>query len=890
MFYFSKIALIHIDILTTFTEKMKIVKIPFSGITRNTDDGICPDGECMELINARIENGSIEPVSKPIVIASLSGSYKEIYYHPLTGKYIAIVASDGSLAEMDKTFQVLGYLSPDVKGTTKVEFIGNVMCAITGNGIKYFIHRNDVYVYLGILPSLPEITITKKMGSEIVASDVNLQYGRNASESQRKAFYEASYGYYLKAIKQLNERGYFSHSTFVRIALRMYDGSYIKHSPIRCICLNSSDELSVRVPGGYDGKMNFFGGDTENTYWSEKDTLDPQIFHFGCMGFKPDFSYDSFNLEDWSDLIVSIDIFALQSIRGNLRMTGDFDKTSPVYETMCNVSRFYKIASIDLKGNLSYPKMDVSADYFSLCEQLTDDAYTHNNISAKNSYVYNSRLHIHGITSDIFQGFEKDYLYDSSTGSTGTGNIQVFTYIRTNNGDCVVGKTFNGISIPETITPYFMYPDSRAYRMVIKVSSGTLFKVKDLELKKHPSLNLSCFINNIKKSNRVDGGRFDFYTADDAVPFSIELWDDIDIPVTLNSIMESDNMKLKVSSLNNPFYFPAKSTYQFQGDIIALQSNTTALSQGQFGQHPLYVFCAQGVFAMQVGIDGSVAYTSSVPLSRDACVSPYICGIDSAVAFLTDRGAMLISGTTIQSFSESIDGFLPSCVLSSPVIPKILGIASLDGNISSAVFKDYITGSKIGYNYQRSEIIIANPEYSYSYVYSMKSTKWHKISLQISNFVNAYPDTYVIVQEDKSSRLYDLNNNHRSIATMALLTRPIKMGTNAHKRILQTALRGIVKRALSDLYLRGEPVMFRSESLDIFSDVGFYILGSNDAEHFSLVSGKESMLDIRDLVTKMNKSKAYKYFMVALVGGVRSDVSLNYIEVIADQSFDNRLR
>lgn len=125
---------------------------------------------------------------------------------------------------------------------------------------------------------------------------------------------------------------------------------------------------------------------------------------------------------------------------------------------------------------------------------------------------------------------------------------------------------------------------------------------------------------------------------------------------------------------------------------------------------------------------------------------------------------------------------------------------------------------------------------------------------------------------------------------MLLLSKPIKMGSNSHKRILQTALRGIVKRALSDLYLRGEPVMFRGENLNLFSDVGFYILGSNDAEHFALISGKESIVDIRDLVSKMNKSKPYKYFMVALVGGVRTDVSLNYMEFIASEAFANRLR
>lgn len=87
-----------------------------------------------------------------------------------------------------------------------------------------------------------------------------------------------------------------------------------------------------------------------------------------------------------------------------------------------------------------------------------------------------------------------------------------------------------------------------------------------------------------------------------------------------------------------------------------------------------------------------------------------------------------------------------------------------------------------------------------------------------------------------------MQNSHRSITNILLLSRPIKMGSNAHKRILQTALRGIVKRAMSDLYLRGEPVMFRDESLNIFSDVGLYILGSNDAEHLPLFLVKKVLL------------------------------------------------
>ncbi len=47
---------------------MKKINIPLLGITRNTDDGISTDGECMELINARVKNGSISPIGRPILI------------------------------------------------------------------------------------------------------------------------------------------------------------------------------------------------------------------------------------------------------------------------------------------------------------------------------------------------------------------------------------------------------------------------------------------------------------------------------------------------------------------------------------------------------------------------------------------------------------------------------------------------------------------------------------------------------------------------------------------------------------------------------------------------------------------------------------------------------
>ena len=64
---------------------METIKIPFTGINRSIDEGISTDGQCMELINARIKSGSIEPIGKPVFIHELTNAEK-VFYHTLAKK------------------------------------------------------------------------------------------------------------------------------------------------------------------------------------------------------------------------------------------------------------------------------------------------------------------------------------------------------------------------------------------------------------------------------------------------------------------------------------------------------------------------------------------------------------------------------------------------------------------------------------------------------------------------------------------------------------------------------------------------------------------------------------------------------------------------------------
>ena len=853
---------------------MENIKVQFKGITRNTDDGICSDGECMELINARLNNGSIEPVGKSIQLAMTEHEYKSVSYHANAKRYIGITG-EGQLYEMPEDFSSETILSDSVTAT-KVDFIGNTMAALTEEGLRYFLWQNNTYKYLGALPTLPSFSVTKVLNAIGTSGDSTLDTN------------DGKYAAYIKVINIANGKGYYSCSAAFRAAFRLYDGTYIRHSAIRFLYLTPDDQYSITIdqlpdqPGSSPIHATLKGSNNAQLEYGDGQEL---IFGNGMaylLCFAPSFTFYGMDLEDWKDIIMSIDIFSSENFRKPFLIsnidTEKADKDFPTPgERLKDVSLFYKIYSFPISSDTQFAfattGINVSADILATQEELPDDTGTNNDISATNCYIYNNRIHVNGIKTILFKGYV-DNLYDNVK-SPNTAAHDVYVFLKDDNGEERVLKQSGVMCDRNSISPYLMYPDYRAYKMVI-VNSLTKTKYKEFQLVKHARLNCAYFMNLSSTNIKLKMPELStFQTHTDA--WSTE--------ETSNVANERDNI-IKVSALNNPFYFPADQTYQFQAPIIGMQSNVIAMSQGQFGQYPLYVFTKDGVYVMQIGT-ADVAYATQTPVTRDVCNNPNsICGLDTAVAFSTDRGLMTISGTQTQLISEDIYGFLPSCTLSSPIISRILDVANLTDSLSSVTFPDYLKEAKVGFNYQEHQIVVANKEYSYCYVYSLKTGMWHKISQTVTNFINSYPHTWAL----NGMQVLDLNNTHRSISTMAMITRPIKMGTLTHKRILQSALRGIVKRSLSDLYLRGEPVMFRGDNVDIFSDVGMYILGSNDAEHFTLIAKKEMMTDIRDLVTKMNKSKPYKYFMLCLVGGVRTDVSINYMELTADESFANRLR
>ncbi|MBS5701332.1 MAG: hypothetical protein KHX11_20115 [Bacteroides cellulosilyticus] len=854
---------------------METIKIPFTGINRSIDEGISTDGQCMELINARIKNGSIEPIGQPVFLANFEIQVDRLFYHSIVHKYIALTAS-GDVYSLNEDYSISEKLSTDLNNTKKVEFLGNIACFFTEEAILYAIYSKSAYIYLGKAPDLPEIQINKEIKIKEETPDRSFDGSFVESRPENYVLICAT-GYYDKLMSSLNKESFYpGHSVLIRYAFRLSNGEYIKHSEVILV------EHPTRVNQDW-GANFYFNGPPFNVRISDSCT-------FYAFGMKLTYKIPSLDLNLWEDIIVGIDVFAssVKTYKSDaFKHNGTPYSEYPVYNPLDpdewenlipSIHQFYKVAEFNLQGEQTFYLDDISKDNLAIQQEISDDQYTNNTYSSQVSYIYNSRLHIANIIESFFKGYNTGFKMFGDYGNKVTATI--YTYINTINGETVV-KNMTQINYPY-INPYLTYPDYRAKKMIFIVQVDGKTLRKDFHLKKHQYLNLAYY-QTPRTDSSAEGETFykATYISVKDFPEGVD-----DILVEREPYIERPNV-LKVSSLNNPLYFPADQTYQpSNGEIVGLCANTTALSQGQFGQYPLYVFSKDGIFAMSVGTN-SVAYAAQTPVTRDTCINAKsVVGIDKAVLFASKRGLMMITENNSTQISQDLDGYLPSCITSSPIISKIAGIASMINSLSSVVFNEYLSEAELGYNYQANEVLVANKNYNYSYLYNLSSGTWSKLNEDIHSFVIKYPECYAII----NNSLYDMQNDHRSITNILLLSRPIKMGSNSHKRIIQTALRGIVKRAMSDLYLRGEPVMFRGESLNIFSDIGLYILGSNDAEHFTLISGKESIVDIRDLVTKMNKSKAFKFFMIALAGGVRTDVSLNYMEFVASEAFENRLR
>ena len=491
-------------------------------------------------------------------------------------------------------------------------------------------------------------------------------------------------------------------------------------------------------------------------------------------------------------------------------------------EMLENVQNFYFLKSININELSTRERKDivVNKEYLQSLttrEAMTDDYLSHDQITAKYSQTYNGRLNLSGIRRELYQGFMAASMFSYANnrspswaltngkiildfGALAFRDIYIQTmieeggeryivnsYVSSHLAPFVSSMYTNGDFAPTSWGCYVFYPNTHATMMRIHAGIDTY----EVKLKPHDFLNGAYGVIDyelIRKQNTTH----------------------TEPPTKLENIIDVPN-KIYTSEINNPFFFPVTGINTIgTGRILGIATAAKALSEGQFGQFPLYAFTDEGVWALEVNSTGG--YSAKQPITRDVCLSSKsITQIDSAVLFTTDRGIMLLQGSQAMCISDVLNGenAVPITVL--PKIDKILEHADLSkGTLRILPFMDFVRDCRMIYDYEHQRIIAYNTskEYNcnYAYIFSLKSKQWGMMQSYIADNVNSYPDALAVLNDGSLVNFSDETDEvYKSIA----VSRPIKLDAyDIHKSIDTIIQRGVFKKghvksilyASNDLY------------------------------------------------------------------------------------------
>ena len=477
-------------------------------------------------------------------------------------------------------------------------------------------------------------------------------------------------------------------------------------------------------------------------------------------------------------------------------------------------------------------------------------------------------------------------------------------YIETQHGDQVVCRYIpaydptipvNGrVDFVEDLNPLLTYPDARAYKMEISYFYSITEDVQQnpvwvyysnhFKLTPHPYLNIA------------------YYFKPDLKPIS--LWYDINHPIDfvnptaedMKEFVKNQNAEeyfpngLKVSKTDNPLFFPVENTYQVgSAEILALMSNTIAVGTGQTGAAPLYVFCKDGVYALFVDASGQMTYSNSRVLARDVCNNPRsVTPIDAGVVFTTDRGLMMIAGEQVEEIGQPAEGDVLHYTASTKVdyskyatdaLTKIAGLPS--SLCDTTDFLTYLQGAIVNYNHNMRELIVTNPNKSYSYVLDREGN-WSRRDYTAAEYVNNYPTSYrVAVELDDNNqpvrKFYKLDDEgdantsleHRKEADNQIfyLSNVIKLDSIGFKQAYRFVVRGYFEAQTGQ-------------------KVGIVVEGSYDGRKWAPLGYNRKSGKFTNIGCHVSHTDV-RFYRVILCGQVTGKTRIDYMEMSASGSVLN---
>ena len=529
------------------------------------------------------------------------------------------------------------------------------------------------------------------------------------------------------------------------------------------------------------------------------------------------------------------------------------------YKEAKDIQNFYLVRSIPIRDYLKECtgwKNIVEKDKQTLVNytegtQLTDNSFSNLNIQASRLYSFNSRLvaanirkmHMKGldlsIEAPLVEDAEKgsgtnatpsyatvinkkyteikttgyvdnlfcEVLFDTREYKKKTGDAEINEYSSSSYSMCkfrAKSEIWNDsvLRIPLFIT----IPESKADRLALVpgVESDTdIARIENapaivLQLHQSDFLNVSyCFNEESELEENAIINATKLTTGQ--VYYSLPERD-----------YEEDRNLVKISEVNNPFVFSDGNSAQCgTGTVKAISSNSRAVSQGQFGQYPLYAFCTDGVYAIGIGSDGTLQNCS--PFSYDILSDANsVANMESDVVFITKQGVVSLGGEGRQlmlpadkSSTYAYDKCLPELHQKTFVEKALSGIVKLDNAPQMTDSYTYLTnGARIAYDYPHGRLLVYNPNYNYTYVMEASSGMWSVMAKGFYSNLNVYEQCLMVTKEvvkhedgttEDQYKVWNYSTDDVVEGQRAyLITRPFKLGEpDVHK-----SLQGVIQRGV----------------------------------------------------------------------------------------------
>lgn len=857
-------------------------EIVLSGISNISVADNCEDGACCDIVNMRNDNGVWSVCGMPEKIIE-SGNRICKFVH-CNNDFAHLISYDGECVYWeanigDEKSEFTRTRIANINDVISFEAMGNVLISVCKSGNQYSIFNKGEYSHIGNI-DVPLLNFNLKHfieSSDVVYGlELPSEMGDEADNLENysfiaKAFYNSTI---MKMVNSANTSRSFNSPFLIRYAIRLFDGSYIKPSaPILMV-----PEKNIKE----HFRKNITIEKSSSGYTTS--AILTQYRNYALF-----FDASSLPSDKWDDIISSVDIFVSKplfiatenfynvkehSIReydngSSYRVDLEFPTLSDeeIKESLLNESLFYKIASYKLrelrdKKTFEDPIISpVSIEDLPTQEVLPIDNFSHYNFSGDVWFSYNSRFHIGNIRrylpqpfnistfivpQNIFNGYSAEYEIKDAT------DCHIKVLVKSTTGDKYV-EMDSTISKEGFLTPYISFPDRRAVQMEIWIRDrdGRNSYIS-LPLKSSEVENMAYYINDDYKSIVFEEFRGEIPTEN---RYDYDYFPNL----------------LRVSNSENPFYFPQELSYSVSnGKILNIATVTTELSQGRYGDFPLYIFTTEGIWALQQG-DGDVIYKSLLPVSRDIALSKSsIANTDKAIIFLSEKGLMILRGSEVAQISTfGLERY--DIVNDIEVKGKAFSIKSNQQIIEN--FKKYISTADIEFNYNNNELLFLKEGESYLYSFALNSGMWSRVEFSdkaMQRFIKYYPQLLI---SDNEGNLYNVSKKAKeSSMPFAFTTRAIKASNN------------FTLKHLKELIFKGEV-----DRID--ENMCVEVLASNypDREFRSIAKAtiKNSLVDgVRIPIY----APAFKYFRISGYGNAKCGMNINNIHLTYSLKYFSRGR